>query len=101
MARKLNTFVHVVEMDDNGNQTGRSQTFGPDDTVPGWARKAISNPDVWAEGDDDSDEEIAPERPRGNASREAWVEYARAREVAVTDDMDRAAIVAAVDATGK
>lgn len=98
MPKKLNTYVHVVERDDDGNQKNAG-VFGPDDTLPAWAVKAITNPDVWAEGsDDDSDEEIAVERPRGNASRDAWVEYARAREVVVTDDMDRDAIKAAVDA---
>lgn len=101
MPKKLNTFVHVVERDEDGNQ-GRSGIFGPDDKLEPWAAKAITNPDVWAEGsDDDSDEEIAPERPRGNASKEAWAEFARSREVAITDDMDRDAIKAAVDAVGK
>lgn len=97
MPKKLNTFVHVVERDDDGTQTNAG-TFGPDDKVPAWAQKAITNPDVWADGDDDSSEEIAVERPRGNASRDTWAEYAHSREVAVTDDMDRDAIKAAVDA---
>jgi hypothetical protein len=40
---KLNTYVHVHDKD------GISHAFGPDDTVPEWAEKAITNPDVWAE----------------------------------------------------
>lgn len=99
MPKRLNTFVHVVDRDADGNEL-HNATFGPDDKLPAWAVKAITNPDVWADGSDD-DEEIAVERPRGNASRDAWVEYARSREVAVTDDMDRDAIKAAVDAAGQ
>ncbi|UYL88296.1 hypothetical protein SEA_EVEPICKLES_9 [Arthrobacter phage EvePickles] len=40
---KLNTYVHVHDKD------GISHAFGPEDTVPAWAEKAITNPDVWAE----------------------------------------------------
>lgn len=41
MAKKLATTVHVA--DDNGTM----HVFGPGDEVPGWAEKAITNPDVW------------------------------------------------------
>ena len=44
MVKKLITTVHVA--DDNGTM----HVFGPGDEVPGWAEKAITNPDVW-EGD--------------------------------------------------
>lgn len=40
---KLNTYVHVHDKD------GISHAFGPEDTVPEWAERAITNPDVWAE----------------------------------------------------
>lgn len=40
---KLNTFVTVHSAD------GDSITFGPDDELPAWAEKAISNPNVWDE----------------------------------------------------
>ncbi|QJU54340.1 hypothetical protein SCB71_14435 [Herbiconiux sp. KACC 21604] len=40
---KLNT--HVTVHDENGV----AHTFTPDDTVPGWAETAITNPNVWAE----------------------------------------------------
>jgi hypothetical protein len=46
---KLNTNVHVVELDEDGNPTGQQATFGPDDELPDWAVASISNPDVWAE----------------------------------------------------
>jgi hypothetical protein len=42
---KLNTNVHVVEIDGEGRQG----TFGPKDRLPDWAVAAISNPDVWEE----------------------------------------------------
>lgn len=96
MARKLNTFVHAVERDDKGNTTN-SAVFGPNDTVPGWARKAITNPDVWDGEDGDEEEDDASERPAGNASLEKWAAYAEAQGVTVTEDMKRDDIVAAVD----
>lgn len=97
--RKLKTFVHVVERDEDGTQINAAM-FGPGDAVPSWAEKAITNPDVWADEDpgevaDQVDD--SSDRPRGNASRDAWADYARSRGVDVSDDMDRAAIIAAVD----
>jgi hypothetical protein len=48
---KLKAHVHAVEVDSAGKQTGRAQTFGPDDDLSSseneWALAAISNPDVW------------------------------------------------------
>jgi hypothetical protein len=59
--RKLTTFVHAVEVDDKGQQTGKSGTFGPGDELPDWAAKSITNPDVW-----DSPEETGDQpAPRG------------------------------------
>lgn len=45
---KLAYHVHVV--DDNGD----IKVFGPDDTVPAWARKKITNPSAWADTDSDA-----------------------------------------------
>lgn len=101
MPRKLNTFVHVVARDDEGNQTNAG-VFGPDDTLPAWARDAITNPDVWAEspeGDEDgSGEQGRPPTSGAGSGRDAWAAYAASLGVDVTDDMDRGAIIAAVDA---
>ncbi len=110
--RKLKTFVHAVERDDKGNETNNA-VFGPNDDVPAWAQKAITNPDVWADDSDEPEEPQAAQsdsfpvmdgetpstdRPRGNASRDAWTAYANDQGVEVSDDMTRDDIVAAVDA---
>lgn len=96
MARKLNTYVHAHAVDDKGNV--QSQVFGPDDDVPAWARRAITNPDVWEGEADEAEEPEVLERPAGNASREKWAAYAAQARVEVTDDMQRDDIKAAVDA---
>lgn len=85
MAKKLNTFVHAVERDEQNNVT-RSQVFGPDDTVPSWAQKAITNPDVWAGEDDASDSEEIAEPPRKGpgSGQEAWVRFAESKGVTGT-----------------
>jgi hypothetical protein len=41
MAKKLTTTVHVPD------ENGTMHVFGQGDEVPGWAEKAITNPDVW------------------------------------------------------
>jgi hypothetical protein len=66
----LNTFVHAVELDDKGQQTGKAGTFGPNDDVPGWAVKSITNPDVW-QHEDDQAEEPAPARGRRTAKADS------------------------------
>lgn len=108
--KKLTTYVHAVERLEDGS-IGRQGQFGPDDVVPGWARAAITNPDVWdqADHDDAGDVEVdvgarpvgagreLGERPRGNASRDEWAAYATSVGVKVADDMGQRAIIAAVD----
>lgn len=56
MAKQLITTVHVIERDEADNEVRRG-VFGPGDTVPDWAVKAITNPYVW-EGADTED--LAP-----------------------------------------
>lgn len=50
-AKKLVYYVTVAD------ETGNLHTFGPDSDVPAWAVKAITNPKVWADSDDEGDEE--------------------------------------------
>jgi hypothetical protein len=68
MARKLNTFVTVHRRDDDGQLTGESRTVGPDDDLSkpenAWVEKAISNPGVWADGEDDEPATARPEPVR-------------------------------------
>jgi len=54
--KRLARYVHVT--DDKGEQ----HVFGPDDDVPGWAAKVITNPAAW--GDDSyEDAPLAPPTP--------------------------------------
>jgi hypothetical protein len=96
MPRKLNTFVHVGE-----------NRYGPDDDVPDEVSAQITNPDVWA--DDTQPRSLTPvaaervlvDRPPtsgAGSGRDAWAAYANGQGITVTDDMDRTAIIAAVDA---
>lgn len=108
--RTLNTYVHVVAVDEAGNN--RSQVFGPDDQVPDWAIEAITNPDVWVDeapppapaGEPapaaEPSPETDPDRPPGNGSRERWAAYAASKGVEVTGTMSRDDIRAAVDRQG-
>lgn len=57
MGKKLNTFVTVHD------ENFESHTFGPDDTLPGWAKKAITNPNVWVKDENSEDDEDATEEP--------------------------------------
>lgn len=69
MARRLTGYVHVRD------DAGDAKAFGPDDTVPAWAEKQITNPKAWeGEGDDESDEEI----PEGDPSEDWKVDQLKA-----------------------
>ena len=108
--RKLNTYVHVVELDGEG----RSATFGPADDLPEWAIAAISNPDVWDGRPADQAPAVAlagdstpPVRPAGIPPRggagsgaPAWREYAASKGVEVAADASREDCITALDAAG-
>lgn len=100
MAKDLAVTVHVHD------EHGAPHVFGPGDILPAWAARAITNPDVWADGDD----ELAPappdggggssgEPPRGGpgSGRDAWAAYAESKGIAVPEDATRDDIVALVD----
>lgn len=61
MGRRLNTYVHVDDAD------GVSHAFGPQDDVPAWARKAITNPDAWVDDEDEPASEPAPAASDGDS----------------------------------
>lgn len=94
----------VYVSDDEGNR----HAFVAGQDVPDWAAEKMG--DVIDDGarseavEDDKDtgagaeQDAVPERPKGNASREAWAEYARAQGFDVAEDATRDDIIAAVDA---
>jgi hypothetical protein len=105
MGKRLNTWVFV-----DGSWHGPGN-------VPDEIADLIDNPKVW-EVDPESQEvpvrqlddgDLIPEtpvkveveqvleRPRGNASRDKWADYAKVRDIDVEDDMNRDDIIAAVD----
>jgi hypothetical protein len=95
---KLNTYVHVHDKD------GISHAFGPDDTVPEWAEKAITNPDVWAdkpESDEGGDGE-GDEFPEGDITDKWTVNqlkaYAKAEDIDLGDAKSKADILAKIAA---
>jgi hypothetical protein len=109
MARTLKTFVTVHRRDDQGELTGESGTFGPKDDpkdeLPGWARTAITNPDVWDGADDSSDDgasavEVPPRGGPGSGAP-AWRSYARSIGVEVADDASREDVIEALEDAGK
>ena len=93
---KLNTFVTVHSAD------GDSITFGPDDELPTWAEKAISNPNVWDEAPEAQTEETGadgePPRAGAGSGLDAWKTYAAAQGIEVPEDAKREDIFALVDA---
>lgn len=99
---KLNTYVHVHD------ENGVSHAFGPDDTVPEWAENAITNPDVWAEApekSEDSDEleggeSEKVELPEGDVTEEWTVKqlkaYAKAEDIDLGDAKTKADILSQI-----
>jgi hypothetical protein len=96
---KLNTYVHVHDKD------GISHAFGPDDTVPDWAEKAITNPDVWADAptaveheDSGTDDSEVVEIPEGDVTADWTVKqlkaYAKAEDIDLGDAKNKAEILA-------
>jgi hypothetical protein len=106
---KLNTYVHVHDED------GISHAFGPDDTVPDWAAKRITNRDVWAEapaaedeagsdaaganaGESDKGEPETVEIPEGDITEDWTVKqlkaYAKAEDIDLGDAKTKAEILA-------
>ncbi len=56
----------MVETDKDGKalEGGRSGSFGPEDALPDWAEKSISNEDVFEDSQSkDGDTADAPQKP--------------------------------------
>jgi hypothetical protein len=52
--RRLGRYVHVVD------ENGAPFVFGPDDKVPAWAGKVITNPAAWADRGEGADPAPTP-----------------------------------------
>ena len=89
---KLNSYVHVHDKD------GISHAFGPDDTVPEWAEKAITNPGVWAEAPES--DEGGDELPEGDITEEWTVKqlkaYAKGQDIDLGDAKTKADILSKI-----
>jgi hypothetical protein len=120
---RTNSYVHVIEVGDDGSPTGRAQWFGPQDTVPEWAYPYMTNPKIWAEPPGAKTAEVPPPPsepatapvqaeapanevkapPRGGAGsgRSEWATYATAKGVDVGEDLkSRDDIIAALELAG-
>jgi hypothetical protein len=108
-ARKLATYVHVADKD------GAMHVFGPNDKVPGWAERQITNPKAWADGKSPATEDPATEMERLRArlaeleatgggtkappkagpgsGKEAWAAYAAEHQVDVPEGATREQIL--------
>lgn len=94
MTRRLAAWVYVHRPD-----TGETVGFGPDDDVPGWAADLITNPAAWGAGSrwsipapldpGPTDPRLTMRRPKGNASREEWADYADALGVSYAQGATR------------
>lgn len=95
---RLRTYVHVRDA------RGVAHLLGPDDQIPEWAARRITNPGAWAtpprldDQPDSSGPGDKPGRPDGRASRDAWAAYAASIDLEVQADATKAEIVEAVRA---
>jgi hypothetical protein len=89
--------IHVSLFDESGTV----HSFGPGDSVPEWARKRITNPQVWDETPvvEESSDGPPPQGGPGG-SRQAWADYAASKKVAVQDDWKRDDIIEACEKAG-
>lgn len=95
MGRRLGTYVHVFDGD--GEKVG---VFGPDDDVPAKAAALITNPDVWADEDQDEsggDEPSAPPLHGPGSGKEAWAAWAEHLGLTVPAGSKKDDIVALVE----
>lgn len=71
---RLLTHVHVRD------EAGENHAFGPDDKVPGWAAKLITNPCAW-----ESDADAAEAEAAAKAAEAAEAQAAEAAAKAAAD----------------
>lgn len=102
MGRALRTYVHVHDED------GQTHVFGPDDEVPAWAAKRITNPAAWEDdaGEDTGGQQAggeqtgAPPRSGKGSGKEAWAAYAAQHDVKLENDATREDYIAELERRG-
>jgi hypothetical protein len=68
--------------------------------VPAWAMDRISNPLVWDAPVVEVAPVVAPPKSGAGSGAAAWVDYARAMGLDVTEDAKRDDVIAACEAAG-
>jgi hypothetical protein len=97
MGKQLIANTHAVD------EQGRAVHFTPGQTVPGWARKQLTNPKLW--GDEQPAGPAPAEVPVPSASgpgsgKDAWAAFAADRGVEVAAGSSRDDIMAACQVAG-
>lgn len=90
------------------DESGNLHSFGPGGAVPDWARKRITNPQVWDSPTSPGDtpapglDSAGTPPPQGGpgASRQVWADYATRNRVPVQDDWRRDDIIEACKKAG-
>jgi hypothetical protein len=88
MARQLATHVWVQSDDGTG-------WFGPDDDLPEWAAKAITNPGCFVQ--DAASDDGPPPKGGPGSGKQAWVDYASAHNIEVPDSASKDDIITALE----
>lgn len=97
MAGKLTGYFGVRD------RLGNVCSFGPDDDVPAWAAKQITNPSAWEGGsapDSGGSDDGPPPRAGKGSGREAWEKYATDNGVEVDPEWSRDEIIDELDDRG-
>jgi hypothetical protein len=92
MGKILTARTHAMD------EQGRAVWFNPGDTVPGWARKQLTNPKLW--GDEQPATVPVPSTSGPGSGKEAWAAFAADRGVEVDAGASRDDIMAACQAAG-
>jgi hypothetical protein len=79
-------------------KSGDLIAIGPDDEIPGWAKKLVHERH-FADGEAAVGDGVPP-RAGAGSGKDAWRDYAAANGVQVADDATRDDIIAACEAAG-
>ena len=82
------------------DEAGNLHSFGPGASVPEWARKRITNPNVWDSPVVEASADEPPPQGGPGASRQVWADYAASKDVTVQDNWKRDDIIEACEKAG-